>query len=268
MSSKSKGTEDITEAETAAESRKTECGINTQFITPVSSAIKSALKNPLGILSSIFFLLSAIAFAVLETVTGTVISVFSVIMLFAETAVNLKARKPRDTSGFAFLSSASFAAAVTSAASVALYYTSAELPLEALISGITPTFLKNILNSGHPFSGVLSLLAAAVLIINGMAFALLARSLKKNMPRSGFTVFAAVVSLISSLCVFYIAYAQIAHILGFHGFLINGNLFISDSAIKPYPVATVLGGIAGVLNSVRFFIMHMRIRKVKRIYKP
>lgn len=174
------------------------------FLTPVCQRVCKSLSNPLGIVSSVVLLLSALLLFALDFSAGITVLPLAALELVAVSVTGFKAKRGNKKFGLPFLKiSAFFGLAVFSAVFTLLTLNSflslfkVIKPFETVpFVGLPSPF--NMLNSGFLRLEALALPLALLLLSKGIFACTLNGCVRKNLPKSG-GLFASIIILILSL---------------------------------------------------------------------
>lgn len=234
------------------------------FTLPLVKAVKQGLRNPIGIISATFLLLSTLAFTLFDFAVGSVLSLAAVSVLVFEVIVFVNSYKANNKTYLEILWVTLALNAGLFLAYVITQSLSVNLPLDFSISQYLTERLKNVFEQDYPLDRTFALLAALGLIIYAGAVLFISHSIKRNVPKAKFS-FAAiiVISLIVIAAILIAAYLFLVRI-EIRPFSITRLPITAESVITAVPV--VLGIISGALSATRFIIIYLNVKKVKNAF--
>lgn len=239
------------------------------FGTPVKRTVGRAFRNLLGVFSSVFLVLFSLLSLVADSIIGAGFVLLSLLALITEILVYIKSKSKNLETGLGIcaLSLFTILTGLVLFSFSAISFFEISLPFSTLIAQQIPKLFGVEISVHHPILQVIFAVFAAVLILNGICFANIKRSVSRNMPNCRFCALALLFDLLVLLASAWLIYNILAAYFGI--FHIN-LLVISSSTL----LSTVLCAVFAVLlftvtllGALRLLNTKRKLNALKRLYK-
>ncbi len=235
------------------------------FLTPVCQRVCKSLSNPLGVVSSVVLLLSALLLFALDFSAGIIVLPLTALELVAVSVAVFKAKHGNKRFGLPFLKISAFLGLVVTSVVFALITLNSYLSLfrvvkpfeTVLFVGLPSPF--NMLNSGFLRLEALALPLALHLLSKGVFACTLNGCVRKNLPKIGGLIASIIILLLSLATSVYdgLCRAQI---------IPSGYTYCCtelQNALVMYISTAVLGlvAVATVLEIIKVINTYVKLRK-------